>query len=162
FLAENNLLIRMKEIMNKVWFLRQTWLFGEKTTFISLGQVAQAVELVSVSAGEKIVKESIPTLWLVVGGEVELTRNSDGLVAIPIVGRLTIWEAAIAKLFTSEAAWRAADRCVQIHGGYGYSREFPAERYLRDSRILTIFEGTSEVQRLLIGRLATGHDAFRG
>ena len=72
------------------------------------------------------------------------------------------WEAAIAKLFTSEAAWRAADRCVQIHGGYGYSREFPAERYLRDSRILTIFEGTSEVQRLLIGRLATGHDAFRG
>lgn len=75
-------------------------------------------------------------------------------------GRFTR-EAAIAKLFTSEAAWRAADRCVQIHGGYGYSREFPAERYLRDARILTIFEGTSEIQRLLIGRLATGQDAFR-
>lgn len=70
-------------------------------------------------------------------------------------------EAAIAKLFTSESAIKAADRCVQVHGGYGYSNEFPAERFYRDSRVLTIFEGTSEIHKLLIGRLLTGIDAFR-
>ena len=70
-------------------------------------------------------------------------------------------EAAIAKLFTSESAVKASDRCVQVHGGYGYSNEFPAERFYRDSRVLTIFEGTTEVHKLLIGRLLTGMDAFR-
>tara|TARA_A100001037_G_scaffold305967_1_gene348297 strand:- start:356 stop:1504 length:1149 start_codon:yes stop_codon:yes gene_type:complete len=70
-------------------------------------------------------------------------------------------EAAIAKLFTSESAVTASDRCVQVHGGYGYSNEFPAERFYRDSRVLTIFEGTTEVHKLLIGRLLTGIDAFR-
>ncbi|MBC8514629.1 acyl-CoA dehydrogenase family protein [bacterium] len=69
-------------------------------------------------------------------------------------------EASISKLFTSEAAMHAADRCVQVHGGYGYSSEFPAERFFRDARVLTLFEGTSEIQRLLIGRLVTGVDAF--
>ena len=70
-------------------------------------------------------------------------------------------EAAIVKLFTSESAIKAADRCVQVHGGYGYSSEFPAERFYRDSRVLTIFEGTTEIHKLLIGRLLTGIDAFR-
>jgi alkylation response protein AidB-like acyl-CoA dehydrogenase len=61
-------------------------------------------------------------------------------------------EAAMAKLFASEAAWRATSRAVQVHGGYGYTREFPAERHLRDSRVTMIYEGTSEIQRIVIAR----------
>jgi alkylation response protein AidB-like acyl-CoA dehydrogenase len=61
-------------------------------------------------------------------------------------------EAAMAKLFASEAANRICNRCVQIHGGYGYVRDFPAERHLRDVRVTTIYEGTSEIQRMVIAR----------
>lgn len=61
-------------------------------------------------------------------------------------------EAAIAKLFASEMATRAALDAIQIHGGYGYMKEFPVERYLRDAKLLEIGEGTSEVQRLVIAR----------
>ena len=58
----------------------------------------------------------------------------------------------MAKLFASEMANRACDKAVQIHGGYGYIDEFPVERYLRDARVQTIYEGTSEVQRMVIAR----------
>jgi alkylation response protein AidB-like acyl-CoA dehydrogenase len=61
-------------------------------------------------------------------------------------------EASIAKLFASEAAVRVCNRAMQVHGGYGYIREFPVERYLRDVRVTTIYEGTSEIQRLVIAR----------
>ena len=61
-------------------------------------------------------------------------------------------EASMAKLFATEAANRIANRAVQIHGGYGYIREFAAERHLRDVRVTTIYEGTSEVQRVVIAR----------
>ncbi len=61
-------------------------------------------------------------------------------------------EASMAKLFASEMAYRACDKAVQIHGGYGYIDEFPVERYLRDCRVQTIYEGTSEIQRLVIAR----------
>jgi alkylation response protein AidB-like acyl-CoA dehydrogenase len=61
-------------------------------------------------------------------------------------------EASMAKLFASEAANRIVNRCVQVHGGYGYTREFGAERHLRDARVTTIYEGTSEVQRIVIAR----------
>ncbi|MEK6608550.1 MAG: acyl-CoA dehydrogenase family protein, partial [Myxococcota bacterium] len=61
-------------------------------------------------------------------------------------------EASMAKLYASEAANRICDRAVQMHGGYGYIREFPVERYLRDVRATTIYEGTSEVQRMVIAR----------
>jgi hypothetical protein len=61
-------------------------------------------------------------------------------------------EASMAKLFASEMSNRVCDRAVQIHGGYGYIDEFPVERYLRDARVQTIYEGTSEVQRLVIAR----------
>ena len=59
---------------------------------------------------------------------------------------------SMAKLFASEAANRVAYEAVQIHGGYGYSKEFPVERYYRDARVTTIYEGTSEIQRLVIAR----------
>ncbi|RMG44329.1 MAG: acyl-CoA dehydrogenase [Candidatus Dadabacteria bacterium] len=66
-------------------------------------------------------------------------------------GRQYIREASMAKLFASETARFCADRCVQIHGGYGYVKEFPAERHLRDAKITEIYEGTSEIQRIVIG-----------
>ncbi|HEV2490052.1 MAG TPA: acyl-CoA dehydrogenase [Candidatus Acidoferrales bacterium] len=59
-------------------------------------------------------------------------------------------EASIAKLFASEMATRVTHRAIQIHGGYGYSREYPVERAYRDARITEIYEGTSEIQRLVI------------
>jgi alkylation response protein AidB-like acyl-CoA dehydrogenase len=61
-------------------------------------------------------------------------------------------EASMAKLFASEMSNRVCDRAVQIHGGYGYIDEFPVERYLRDARVQTIYEGTSEIQRIVIAR----------
>ena len=61
-------------------------------------------------------------------------------------------EAAIAKLFASESAVAACNDAVQIHGGYGYTRDFAAERHLRDARATTIYEGTSEIQRIVIAR----------
>jgi len=60
--------------------------------------------------------------------------------------------ASKAKLYASEAAHRACHKAIQIHGGYGYSREFPVERYMRDAKLTEIGEGTSEVQRMIIGR----------
>ncbi len=61
-------------------------------------------------------------------------------------------EAAMAKLYASEAAGRICDRAIQIHGGYGYVRDFAAERHYRDVRVTRIYEGTSEVQRTVIAR----------
>jgi butyryl-CoA dehydrogenase len=59
---------------------------------------------------------------------------------------------AMGKLFASEMAERVTYKAIQIHGGYGYSREYPVERMYRDARLMTIGEGTSEVQRLVIAR----------
>ena len=58
----------------------------------------------------------------------------------------------MAKLFASEVAKDACDKAVQIHGAYGYSREYAVERFYRDVRVTTIYEGTSEVQRMVIAR----------
>jgi alkylation response protein AidB-like acyl-CoA dehydrogenase len=59
-------------------------------------------------------------------------------------------EASIAKLFASELATRATHKAMQIHGANGYSREFPVERMYRDARVTEIYEGTSQIQRLVI------------
>ena len=67
-------------------------------------------------------------------------------------GLKTTKESAMAKLFTSEAATRICNRALQVHGGYGYSRDYPLERYLRDVKLCEIAEGTSEIQRMLIAR----------
>ncbi|MFD2760783.1 acyl-CoA dehydrogenase family protein [Lentibacillus juripiscarius] len=61
-------------------------------------------------------------------------------------------EAAYAKLYATETAFRAANQAIQIHGGYGYMREYEVERYLRDAKLLEIGEGTSEIQRMVIAR----------
>ena len=65
-------------------------------------------------------------------------------------------EAAMAKLFTSELAMRVTIKAVQLHGGYGYTTEYPVERMMRDAKICEIGEGTSEVQRIVIARELLG------
>jgi alkylation response protein AidB-like acyl-CoA dehydrogenase len=88
--------------------------------------------------------------------------------------RLLVWQAADliergepfgtaaskAKYFASEAAVRAANLAIQAFGGYGYIDEYPVQKYMRDARVMTLYEGTSQVQKLLIGRAETGVSAF--
>ena len=69
-------------------------------------------------------------------------------------------DASIAKYHASEAAVRVSNNCLQVFGGYGFIDEFPVGKYLRDARVLTLYEGTSQVQKLLIGRDLTGVDAM--
>lgn len=69
-------------------------------------------------------------------------------------------EAGKAKLFASEAAVRAANNALQVFGGYGYIDEYPVGKLLRDARVMTLYEGTSQIQKLLIGRALTGVSAF--
>ncbi|MEE4489808.1 acyl-CoA dehydrogenase family protein [Streptomyces sp. BE230] len=68
--------------------------------------------------------------------------------------------ASQAKLFASEAAVRAANNAVQVFGGYGYIDEYPVGKLLRDARVMTLYEGTSQIQKLIIGRALTGVSAF--
>jgi len=68
--------------------------------------------------------------------------------------------ASKAKYFASEVAVRAANAAVQVHGGYGYIDEYPVGKYLRDARVTTLYEGTSQIQKLIIGRELTGESAF--
>jgi alkylation response protein AidB-like acyl-CoA dehydrogenase len=67
-------------------------------------------------------------------------------------GRPYSKEASMAKLYASEASTRACNRALQVHGGYGYTREFAVERHLRDAKLCEIGEGTSEVQRIIIAK----------
>lgn len=69
-------------------------------------------------------------------------------------------EASAAKYYAAEMAVRAANRCVQVYGGYGFTEEYPLAKYLRDARVLTLYEGTTQVQTLLLGRALTGVSAF--
>ena len=67
-------------------------------------------------------------------------------------GLKTTRESSMAKLYAGEVAVRVANECVQIHGGYGFIKDYPAEKYYRDVKLCTIGEGTSEIQRLVIAR----------
>ena len=69
-------------------------------------------------------------------------------------------ETSIAKYYCSEAALRCANDAIQVHGGMGYSNEYPVERYMRDARVATIYEGTSQIQKLIIAGYETGIRAF--
>jgi alkylation response protein AidB-like acyl-CoA dehydrogenase len=71
-------------------------------------------------------------------------------------GKRTTRESSMAKLYSGEIAVKAADDCVQIHGGYGFVKDYPAEKYFRDVKLVTIGEGTSEIQRLVIARQLLG------
>jgi len=70
-------------------------------------------------------------------------------------------EAAMTKLFASEAAYRATNKAVQLHGGAGYVRDLPIERMYRDARITRIYEGTSEIQRFIIASDIFGKEGLK-
>ncbi|WP_033217366.1 acyl-CoA dehydrogenase family protein [Kitasatospora phosalacinea] len=69
-------------------------------------------------------------------------------------------ESSVAKLYASEAAVRCANNALQVFGGYGFIDEYPVGKYLRDARVMTLYEGTSQIHKLLIGRSLTGVNAF--
>jgi butyryl-CoA dehydrogenase len=75
-------------------------------------------------------------------------------------GRPNTTETAVAKLYSTEAAVRSANAAIQVHGGSGYVDDYPVERYLRDARVTTLYEGTSQIQKLIIGRAVTGINAM--
>jgi hypothetical protein len=75
-------------------------------------------------------------------------------------GKPSTTETSIAKLFATEAAVRNANLAIQVHGGAGYVDDHPVERYLRDARVATLYEGTTQIQKLIIGRAATGLNAM--
>src|ERR671910_2524461 len=75
-------------------------------------------------------------------------------------GRPSTTETSMAKLYATEAAVRCANNAIQVHGGSGYVDDYPVERYLRDARVTTLYEGTSQIQKLIIGRAVTGENAL--
>jgi alkylation response protein AidB-like acyl-CoA dehydrogenase len=75
-------------------------------------------------------------------------------------GKPSTTETSIAKLYATEAAVRAANTAIQVHGGSGYVDDYPVERYFRDVRVTTLYEGTSQIQKLIIGRALTGINAL--
>ncbi len=93
--------------------------------------------------------------WMLADSATEVAA-AEGLVMraawLKQEGRPFSKQAAMAKYYTTEAAQRVCARCFQVHGGYGYVKEFPIERHLRDARVTTIYEGTSQVQKLVISR----------
>jgi butyryl-CoA dehydrogenase len=76
------------------------------------------------------------------------------------VNKPSTTETSVAKLFSTEAAVRNANLAIQVHGGSGYVDDYPVERYLRDARVTTLYEGTSQIQKLIIGRAMTGINAM--
>jgi alkylation response protein AidB-like acyl-CoA dehydrogenase len=75
-------------------------------------------------------------------------------------GRPNTAETSVAKLYATEAAVECANLAIQVHGGSGYVDDYPVERYMRDARVTTLYEGTSQIQKLIIGREATGINAM--
>ena len=75
-------------------------------------------------------------------------------------GQPNTTETSIAKLYATEAAVRCANTAIQVHGGSGYVDDHPVERYFRDVRVTTLYEGTSQIQKLIIGRALTGINAL--
>jgi butyryl-CoA dehydrogenase len=76
------------------------------------------------------------------------------------MGKPNTLETSVAKLYATEAAVRSANAAIQVHGGSGYVDDYPVERYLRDARVTTLYEGTSQIQKLIIARSVTGVNAM--
>jgi alkylation response protein AidB-like acyl-CoA dehydrogenase len=108
-------------------------------------------------AGHQLVQEMIADSAVDVDASRLLTWATADLKANG--GRHSL-AASKAKLFATEASIRVANACLQVHGGYGYVEDYPAAKYLRDARVTTLYEGTSQIQKLLIGRALTGISAF--
>jgi alkylation response protein AidB-like acyl-CoA dehydrogenase len=108
-------------------------------------------------ASFQLVQELIADLGVEVRAARLLTWQA---AALSDAGQPHTLESSVAKYYASEMSVRAANAAVQVHGGYGYVDEYPVGRYLRDARVTTLYEGTSQVQKLIIGRAFTGVSAF--
>ncbi|MBJ7608932.1 MAG: acyl-CoA dehydrogenase family protein [Candidatus Dormibacteraeota bacterium] len=108
-------------------------------------------------AGHQLVQEMIADIAV----ETDAARALTWVVAdLADAGERFELAASKAKYFASEAAVRCANRALQVFGGYGYIDEYPVGKYLRDARVTTLYEGTSQVQKLIIGQALTGISAF--
>ncbi len=136
---------------------------------ISIGAMALGLGQAALDEGTRYAKERVQfgqpiakfqaIQWMIADSATELDAARllvYRAAAMKDAGLRYTKEAAMAKLFASEAAERAAFKALQIHGGYGYSREYPVERIYRDQRLCSIGEGTSEIQRLVIARQILG------
>ncbi|MBI5575690.1 MAG: acyl-CoA dehydrogenase family protein [Deltaproteobacteria bacterium] len=123
---------------------------------IGLGALAEAVAYVKERKQfDRPISEFQAIQWMAADMATELEASellTFRAAYLKDAGKPYVQEAAIAKLFASEAAMRATIKAVQMLGGYGYIREYPVERFMRDAKLCEIGEGTSEVQRLIIAR----------
>lgn len=108
-------------------------------------------------AGHQLVQELISDIAVDVDAARLLTWRVADLIDR---GEPFATESSVAKLFASEAAVRASNNALQVYGGYGYIDEFPVGKLVRDARVMTLYEGTSQIHKLLIGRALTGVSAF--
>jgi alkylation response protein AidB-like acyl-CoA dehydrogenase len=109
--------------------------------------------------GFQLVQEMIAEMATLTDAARLMSRRAAAAIE---AGGKAVLESSQAKLFATEAGLRVAHLAIQVHGGYGYTREFPVERFYRDLRHLTLAEGTSQIQQLVIGRELLGIDAIRG
>ncbi|PZT74280.1 MULTISPECIES: acyl-CoA dehydrogenase family protein [unclassified Streptomyces] len=123
----------------------------------AVGYAGQREQFGRPIAGYQLVQELISDISVDVEAARLLTWRVADLVDR---GRDFATAASQAKLFASEAAVRAADNALQVFGGYGYIDEYPVGKLLRDARVMTLYEGTSQIQKLIIGRALTGVSAF--
>jgi alkylation response protein AidB-like acyl-CoA dehydrogenase len=123
----------------------------------AVGYAAEREQFGKPIAQHQLVQELIADIKVDVDAARLLTwRVADHIErGLPFAG-----ESSAAKLFASEAAVRSANNALQVFGGYGYIDEFPVGKLLRDARVMTLYEGTSQIQKLLIGRELTGVAAF--
>ncbi|MFA5890430.1 MAG: acyl-CoA dehydrogenase family protein [Actinomycetota bacterium] len=123
----------------------------------SLAYAKERTQFGKTIAGFQLVQEMLSDMYV----EIEAARFLVWrAAALKDKGVRNSIEASIAKLYASEAAVKCANLAIQVHGGYGYIDEYPVGRYLRDARVTTLYEGTSQIQKLIIGRHLTGENAF--
>ena len=108
-------------------------------------------------AGFQLVQEMIDDMVVRRDASRMLVRRAGWLKD---AGEPSTLETSIAKLYATEASVECANLAIQVHGGSGYVDDYPVERYLRDARVTTLYEGTSQIQKLIIGRAMTGIDAM--
>ncbi|RII18830.1 Acyl-CoA dehydrogenase [Streptomyces sp. YIM 130001] len=123
----------------------------------SLGYAGEREQFGKPIAGHQLVQELISDMAVDVDAARLLTWRVADLIDR---GEPFVTESSKAKLFASEAAVRAANNAIQVFGGYGYIDEYSVGKLLRDARVMTLYEGTSQIQKLVIGRALTGVSAF--
>ncbi|SDE02588.1 acyl-CoA dehydrogenase family protein [Rhodococcus tukisamuensis] len=111
-------------------------------------------------ASKQLVQELLADSALAIESARLLTHRAACLVDAGATSKEVTLPASMAKLAASEAAVKVSNNCLQVFGGYGFIDEYPMGKYLRDARVLTLYEGTSQIQKLIIGRALTGIDAM--